>query len=49
MAVPTPRIPRCLAHHVHLASCTECQEQRTAERAAARARLERIRLEAGAL
>lgn len=49
MAIPVPRAPRCISHHVFLASCGACVDQRKAERLAALARLERARLEAGAL
>jgi hypothetical protein len=49
--VPVPRTPRCLAHHIWHAGCIDCCDQRTAEQAAARKRLEaeRRRVEAGGL
>ena len=39
MAVPQPRRPVCTAHHVFMAGCAACVEQRTAERAEAGKRL----------
>lgn len=49
--IPTPRSPRCLAHHVFMANCDACAEQHSAEAEAARRRLvtERRRIEAGGL
>lgn len=43
-AIPEPRKPKCLRHHVHLASCEDCQaemhEQRRREREADTRRLQ---------
>ena len=41
MTVPQPRTPKCLRHHVHLASCLDCQAEMQAEREAAAKRLDR--------
>lgn len=39
-SVPEPRKPRCLRHHVHLASCEDCQAEMHAAREEAAKRLD---------
>jgi len=39
--IPTPRTPKCVKHHVHLASCLDCQAEMHAAREEATKRLER--------
>lgn len=38
-SIPQPRAPRCVIHHVFMANCAMCVEQRKAEREAAKQRL----------
>ena len=41
--IPQPRTPKCLAHHVHMASCPDCQAEMHAAREEARKRIDKAR------
>jgi len=41
MAIPQPRTPVCTKHHVWMAGCVDCHDQRVAERQAAQKRLDK--------